>query len=653
MTIRRAIFLIVILCAAASNAFAWGGVPDWVKQLAAQPLPSYPADTPGVGLLDEQVTTITNDGEIRSRFRQVVKILNTDGKDLAGFAIPFDSETTIRSLYAWSITAKGEEYQIKDKDAVETAAYDGSLYADNKVKMLRIPGADPGTVVAVEYEQRERPYALQQSWIFQSSIPVRKARYTLVLPQGWGYEERWFNAQPPQLRGAGSEFTWEVADVPALKREYGAPTLRAIGGRMAINFIPPRELQAKSHRSWNDVAKWYTDLAAPRRASTPAIAAKARELTAGKASALEKLRALAAFAQRDVRYVAIEIGIGGYQPHAAAEIFTNRYGDCKDKATVMAAMLKEIGIESYYVLANTNRGEIDRNFATMAAFNHAILAIRLPDDVPPAGMYGLIKHPKLGQLLLFDPTSEMTPLGHLPTYLQDNRVLVVADDGSGELVDIPPHPADASRLDVAAKLALTPEGALDGDVRETRTGFLAAWARADLQAKTEAERKQWLDRRLGYHLNQFSARDLVIENLDDVTKELVLRYHLTAPSYAKHAAGMILLRPRVLGRKAEAVIDLKERKSAYVLDGPSLETDDIEIAVPAGLVADELPEPATLTSPAVTYTSAAKLDGSTLRYRREYKVSKFTVPLDGIPELNKVFTRILADERSSAVLKAR
>jgi hypothetical protein len=648
---RRLLVLLVILCASAPSALAWGGAPDWLKQLAAQPLPSYPADTPAVALLDEQITTVTDDGEIRTLYRQAIKILTTEGKDYAYHAIPFDNETTIRSLHAWSITAKGEEYQIKDRDAVESAAYDGLLYADNKVKILRIPGADPGSIVAIEYEQRERPYALQQAWLFQSAIPARTARYTLVLPQGWSHEEQWFNAKAQAPRATANQLVWELADVGPIKEEVGSPTLRAVLGRMAVNFIPPRELQAKSHRSWNDVAKWYIDLAAPRRAPTPAISAKARELTAGKTSTLEKLNALAAFAQHEVRYVAIEIGIGGYQPHAAGEIFTNRYGDCKDKATVLAALLKEIGIDSYYVMATTNRGEIDRNFATMAGFNHAILAIRLPDDVPPAGLYAVVKHPKLGRLLLFDPTSETTPLGQLPVYLQDNRVLIVADDGSGELVDIPPHPADASRLNVAAKLTLNDEGVLAGDVSETRTGFIAARARADLQRKTETERKQWLDRRLGYYLNQFTARDLVIENLDDVTKDLVVRYHLTAASYAKRAAGMILLRPRVLGRKAEAVVDLKERKTPYMLDGPSLETDDVEIAVPAGLVADELPEAANVTSPAVTYTSAAKLDGTTLHYRREYKVSKFMVPLEGIPELNKVFTRILADERSSAVLK--
>jgi transglutaminase-like putative cysteine protease len=649
---RRILFALA-LTACAANAFAWGGAPDWVKQLAAQPLPSYPEGTKGVALLYETVTTVTDDGEIRSLHRRVYRILNTEGKELGVQSISYDGERPIRSLHAWSVTAKGEEYQIKDRDAVETAATDGLLYADNKIKVLSIPAADPGATVALEYEQRERPYSLQDSFDFQRDVPIRVARYTLVLPQGWSHEERWFNAPAVQPRPQANQLVWELKDVAPIKDEVGAPTARAVAGRMAINLIPPAELQSKSHRSWNDVAKWYISLAAPRRASTPAIAAKARELTANKTTTLDKLRALAWFAQRDIRYVAIEIGIGGYQPHAAGEVFTNRYGDCKDKATLLSALLREIGIESYYVLANTSRGEIDGNFATMTGFNHAVLAIKLPADVPPAAMPAVLKHPKLGNLLFFDPTDSTTPIGQLPTYLQENRVLVVANDGSGELVDVPAHPAEATHLAVTAKLALTTDGALDGEVREVRTGFLAARARADLLTMTEAERKKWLDRRLGYHLSQFSAKDLAIENLDDVTKDLVFRYHVTAPSYAKKAGPMLLVRPRVLGRKAESVVDLKERANAYVLDGPSLETDDVEISLPAGLVADELPEAASITSPAVTYTSAAKVEGNVLHYKREYKVSRFTVPLEGIPELNKVFTRILADERSNAVLKGK
>ena len=96
-----------------------------------------------------------------------------------------------------------------------------------------------------------------------------------------------------------------------------------------------------------------TALARGRRDSTPEIKQKVAELTASTPSSIGKIRALANFVQDDVRYVAIELGIGGYQPHPASEVFSHRYGDCKDKATLLSTMLKEIGVESYYVIINT------------------------------------------------------------------------------------------------------------------------------------------------------------------------------------------------------------------------------------------------------------------------------------------------------------
>src|ERR1043166_7197174 len=119
----------------APAAFAWGGAPDWLKQIARAPLPAYPDDTPGVTLLDETVTTVGASGEIRTLHRRAYKILNTEGRDLAYVAVHFDSETKLTAFRAWAFTAKGEEYQVKERDAVETAAADGELYADNKIKV--------------------------------------------------------------------------------------------------------------------------------------------------------------------------------------------------------------------------------------------------------------------------------------------------------------------------------------------------------------------------------------------------------------------------------------------------------------------------------------------------------------------------------------
>jgi hypothetical protein len=647
----KRVVLALFACAFASTAFGWGGAPDWLKQLAKAPLPSYAADIPGVALLDETVVTVSADGGIVTQHRRAYKILGTEGRDLGYIAINFDAGTRILGLRAWGIEANGQEYQVKDGDAVESAAFESSLYADNKVKVLRIPAAQPGNVIGYELEQREYPWALQQQWGFQQQVPMRTARYILNLPDGWKHEESWFNATALQPRVAGNQTVWETSDVAAIRPEPEAPPLSTLAGRMAINFIPPSESQ-KAHRTWDDVARWYYALADPRRAATPDLQARTRELVAGRSSTFDKIAALAAFAQRDVRYVAIEIGIGAVQPHTAGEIFANRYGDCKDKVTVLSAMLREIGVDSYFVLANaTTRGFIEPSFATMAACNHAIIAIKLPADAPAKGLFSVVSHPKLGKLLLFDPTSRVTPIGYLPEDLQESRVVVVSPDG-GEVMTIPPHPPEANRMEVTAKLKLNDVGVLAGEVREVRTGLLAANMRLYLTSlKNDTERKQFVERRFARHMTQSSVSDLVIENLDDIEKDLVFRCNLSANGYSKRAAGMLLVRPRVFGQKSEGTIDLKERKFGYVTQGPSLETDDFEIAVPPGLVPDELPSAVKIATQAVSYDSESKFEHDVLRYKRQYKVQTFGVPLAGLAELNKAFSQISADERSSAVFK--
>jgi transglutaminase-like putative cysteine protease len=646
----RRLLLAVAILFSATTAFGWGSVPDWLKAAGTETLPKYPDDTPGVALLDETSTTVTPAGEIRTTRRVAYRILSTTGRDLAYVSVPFDSETRLTSFRAWAVTAKGEEFVVKERDAVESSSTDVALYADTKVKVLRIPAAEPGNVIGYEYEQRIRPYGLQDVWsVARLDVPVRRGRYALTLPEGWTVDARWFNTGNVAPRTAGTQTIWEVADVAAIKSAAGMPALRSLMPTVSLTFVPPGGSKS-AHRTWDDVAIWYDGLSAQRRVASPEVQAKAKQLIATAKTPLDKIRALAAFAQQDVRYVAIAIGIGGYQPHAAHEVFTNRYGDCKDKVTLLAAMLKEAGIDSHYVLVNTDRGVVEKEAPSRSWFNHAIAAIRLPADVKSDELHATIVHPKLGRLLLFDPTDEQTPLGLLPPHLQDSRGLIVTSDG-GALVDFAAHPPAASRLTREARLKLTEDGALSGQIREVRTGAVASHYRALLRSINETERTQFFERTVGSQLHRFTMSTLVIENLGDLSKELVVRYDVSAPGYAKKTAGMLLVRPRVLGEKGESIVDLKDRAYGYVLSGgPSLHVDDIEITVPAGLAADELPVANDVTTPVVRYTSASTFEGNTLRYRRQYEIKKFDVPKDGIAELNKVFSQILADDRVSAVL---
>ena len=614
---------------------AFARVPDWVR--AAIPAQLPPAgDARSIVLLDETVLTVTGADNITTRHRRVVKILKNEGKEDAYVGVWFDNDTKLRALRGWSIDPSGEEYQVKEKEALEATASEYELFTDTRTKVMRLP-ADVGSIVAYESERRERPYMLQSLWRFQEDIPVAVARYQLVLPQGWSHDVRWMHH--PAVQPVAPS-TWEVRGVAPIADEPRRPADASLAGSAGFNFLAP----GTKPLSWSDLGKWYGSLAAPRSVPTPALQTKARELAAGG----DAIRSMARFAQRDVRYVAVEIGIGGFQPHAAGDVFSKRFGDCKDKVTLLRTMLKEAGIDAYSVLVHTDRGATDASFPSMHGFNHVIAAIPVAKDVAKTFAAG-IEHPRLGPLVLFDPTSSLTPYGQLPEYLQASRGLIVTNDG-GELIDLPTHAPDASQLRRTAKLALDEKGTLSGTVEEVRSGSMAVSMRAQLQSLTAAERVHLIESNIGAHLTNYTAADVTFEQLDDPEHDLVIRYKLTAPQYAKRVADMLLVRPRVLGAKAESAVEAK-RSYAYVTDGPSLHLDEIEIQMPAGVKLDELPGKVETTTPHVQYSSASTFEAGVLRYKRRYAQSAYEVAADAVGELNKASSAIRADERASAVFK--
>lgn len=632
--------------------------PDWLKALAREPVPTYPDDVDMVILLDEQVTTVSDNGEIKTRYRMAMRILRPQGHAYGTVAVYFDNETRLTYLKGWSLPRDGKEFEVKEKDAVETALLGSSLYEDTRHKVLTIPAADPGNIIGYEYEQRQRPYILQDEWSFQKTHPLRRGRYALELPAGWEFDAIWINhpEQEPQQVGK-NQWAWQLQDVLAVEPELAMPPWQAVAGRLIVNLYPTgQKLRDKAHRSWQDLGQWSYRLAAGRRESTPGIHQKVVQLTQGSTTTLEKMRALASFVQREVRYVAIEIGIGGWQPHAAADIFSNRYGDCKDKANLLGTMLAEIGVESYNVNIHTRRGVVGPDHPPALTFNHRILAIRLSPDVPLEGLYAVREHERLGRLLFFDPTDDITPLGQLPTSLQNNFGHVVTEEG-GELVQLPLLPPSTSRLLRTAKLKLSDTGSLSGEVQEVRWGVPAVERRADWLGQPEAERKKVLEQFLGLFLTSgFALQHAEVENLEKLDDSLIVRYGFRAPNYAKLMGNLLLVRPRVLGGKGSDILERKDkpgqvRKYAVELGSPQLHSDMYEIELPGGFTVDEMPPPVEVNYDFASYKSKVEVEGNHLRYQREYVVKDVRVPTERLNELKEFYRRIATDERASVVLK--
>jgi hypothetical protein len=651
-----AFFLVMSGMVGAPPASA-GDAPAWMHALVSVPLPAHDEKTDAVLLYAEDILNVQGNGKIKSISRRAYKIIRPSGREYGMIHATYDSETRITGIRGWCIPAQGKDYEVKDKEVIETALLgleNGELATDLRTKFLKIPAADPGNIVGYEIEHEDRPYILEDDWSFQGTVPVREARYTLQLPSGWEYKTSWMNHAPANPSSVGSNsWQWVVTDVEAIKPENDMPPWRGVAGRMVVSLFPPGGAQNRGFETWKEEGSWEAGLERGRRDASPDIKQKVGQLTASSATPVAKMRTLAQFVQHDIRYVAIELGIGGWQPHPAPDVFAHKYGDCKDKVTLMSSMLGEIGVESYYVSINTNRGAVtSQTPASMGLFNHEIMAIHLPEGIADTTLVATMVHPKLGKLLFFDPTDELTPLGQLNGALQANYGLLVTPEG-GELIQLPQLPPAMNGIQRTAKLSLSSNGTLSGDVVETRVGDRAWSQRWALRTVTkDVDRIKPIETLLSRSLGTFQIVKASVGNLQSTNQPFLYNYSVVAQNYAKMAGNLLLVRPRFIGNKSSDLLETKDpRKYPVEFDGPARDTDTFEISLPAGYEVDDLPPPVNADYSFASYHSKTEVSGNTLKYTRTFEVKELSVPLSKVDDLKKLYRIIAGDERNTAVLK--
>lgn len=357
--------------------------------------------------------------------------------------------------------------------------------------------------------------------------------------------------------------------------------------------------------------------------------------------------------QENIRYVAIELGIGGWQPHAARDVFANKYGDCKDKANLLSAMLKEIGVESYHLSINTVRGGVGAQTPPqMYLFNHQILAIRLPDDVKSPSLLAIYNHPALGRLLIFDPTDQMTPLGQVRGDLQSNYGLLVTPDGGG-LIQVPQLPASVSGIHRNGKLSLAADGTLKGEITELYFGDQGMRQRYELHSISKStDRIKPIETLLSHSLGTYQITRASLADLENHDAPFQYQYSFTAEKYAKNAGPLLLVRPRLVDSKSSGMLEGKEpREFPVEFQGPRHDADSYEIALPAGYAVDDLPPPVDADYSFASYHSKTETKGNTIVYSRTFEIKELSVPVAKLNELKALYRIIASDERNTAVLK--
>jgi len=647
-----AVLSFLLLLVAPAHAIAGDEAPSWVQQAAALKVPSYDKDVSAVVLVDDSTTNIDAQGFVTETYKYAVRILKREGRVYAEGGVGYIPEIAkIKDFRAWLIRPSGDIKRYGKDETIDLAAADNDVYNEYRTKQIKaLQDADAGTVFAYTYSREDRSVFSQADWKFQTSIPVINSRYTLVLPAGWRAEAVTFNHSRVEPQVNGSTYRWELSNLEALPDEPLSPSLMNLAARLAVSYYPPvgQTTAIKTFGDWATVAAWVTELGDPQVIVDDALARKAYELTALAKTEFDKIRAIAQYVQ-NIQYISIQTGIGrggGYRPHSSSEVFAKSYGDCKDKANLMRAMLKVVGITAFPVsIYSGDPDYVKPDWPSPQQFNHCIIAVKVGDQTVVGT---IVEHATLGRLMIFDPTDSETPLGDLPFYLQGSLALINSKE-SKALIRMPVTPPETNQLERSATLALRLDGALTGSIVEQAKGQTAARFRTEFRRLARPEYNSMVERWIT--AGAAAATVAKIEPSDDVADgRFSLKVEFSTNTYGQLMQGRLLVfKPAVVSRRETLALTAAERKHPVVLRSSSY-SETARFKLPAGFDVDELPEPVKLEAAFGTYVTSYEVKDGELIFKRSFLQRAMTIPAAGYASVRSFFERIREAEQAPVVL---
>jgi transglutaminase-like putative cysteine protease len=627
--------------------------PAWLQQATTIKLPSYDKEVAAAILVDDSTVTIDSDGRLNEVYNFAVRILRKEGRDYAAGRVSYIPDVSkVKDLRGWMIRPSGDVKRYGKDDTVDVAGALNDVYNEYRVKKIfGTDDAEVGSVFAYSYAREDRSVFSQADWTFQGSIPVVNSRYTLNLPAGWRAEAVTFNHPNIEPRVNGSTYVWELTNLPPIPDEPLSPSISNLVARLAVSYYPPAtatSVAVKTFANWSEVAAWMSELEDPQVQIDDALARKAYELTALAKTEYDKIQAIAQYVQ-NIQYISIQTGLGrggGYRPHSSTEVFAKSYGDCKDKANLMRAMLKVVGITSIPVsIYSGDPTYVRANWPSPQQFNHCIIAIKVSDQTQAST---IVKHPMLGRLLIFDPTDSETPIGDLPLHLQGSLALIDTKEAT-ELVKMPETPPEMNQLQRHSTFELTADGGINGKIQEQAQGQIAVGFRTEFRHLTRPEYNRRIE---GWVTNGASAARLskIEPNDNNTDGHFTLDVEFSAPAYGQLMQNRLLVfKPVVVSRREGTSLTASERKHPVVLPANAY-SETVTVRLPAGFSVDELPDAVKLETAFGTYNTSYEVKNNELIFKRQLSQRATTIPATDYGVVKKFFESIRAAENAPVVL---
>lgn len=558
-------------------------------------------------LLDLQVTTVFANG-LASRFHQLVYQPLTDAAAAEarqhGFAFQADSETVqLRGARIYRKSGQIDEAIESGEGPTDDPSM--AMYSSARAFYVHFPRLDPGDVVELLY--RVEDVAQRNAFAdyfgevvyLQSTEPIGRSEYVLITPKS-----RSFYFNKPNVPGLtekveekGDQKIWHYTafNVAPLDPEPGMPPLAESLGHVHVS----------TYKSWDDMGRWYWGLVKDQFIVDDEVRRRVAEITKGATDEKAKVRAVYDFVVQKTRYVALEFGIHGFKPYRCAQIFARGFGDCKDKATLIVAMLKELGIPSTIVIVRTGlRGDFETEPASLAPFDHAIAY------VPSLDLY-------------LDGTAEFTGSTELPS-MDRGALALQVNEGRPKLVHLPVPPASESVSSKRVEAVVAPDGSATIDWRVSVTGSGASSWRARYHAK--ATQRQRVQEDLANELPSLEVTAVTSNDLDDIEHPVEIKAKAKVPTLARKDGDSRTIAVGAREHMVRSFAVLSARRRDIRIPVLSTQENETVVKLPQGAKILGAPHAAEGKSPYGSFKVEAETNGTTVRVKTSVALTQSRIP---------------------------
>lgn len=593
-------------------------------------------------LLQQTVAKVNLDGTTSEFTQEVIRIENEEGaRRLAAYSTYYASDQRIKFQAARVYRKDGGAEEVPTGSSRGRQSGEFVQYLRFAV---RFPPLEPGDVVEVRYRKDDLAQGFFGDYYghvayFRGEQPLDRVRYVLVAPRGRKLHFHikglpGVEARPQVDEATGTQtYVFERTGVAALESEPDQPWMKEL--------LP--QVQVSTFGDWDSFAAWYWNLVKDQHEADDAIRAKVRELVEGAATPEEKIRRIYHYVISEIRYNASwEFGIHGFKPYNATQIYARKFGDCKDKATLINTMLREVGIASYPVLifGEDARGEEDITLPLMGHFNHCISWV----DWGEGGIF-------------LDGTAEHHAFPALPSMDYGARVVVITPVG-GAVKEIPYLGPDGNAVREEHRVKLREDGG--GQLRTVieSTGRFDALLREWLL--TEGARREKLEPAIGRVHAGAHVTGVRTSDVRDLETPLRVEVDVEVPRLVGQATGGLELqevrswlfdRLILRGRSISGLAADTDRERDVFLGVPSGVEEVVTYELPAGHSVQSVPAPVELESDLGVYRRVYTLEGGVLKARRVLQLKAVRVPVERYEEFRAWVGQIERAEAERPLLR--